>query len=95
MFDVKIVITVFCSVFLAELGDKTQIATMIFSANKDVNKLSVFIGSSLALVTTSFIALVFGTIFSAYLNPKMIGILSGVLFIIIGGYVILRSINIA
>ena len=42
--------TVFASVFVAELRDKTQLATMLFASDKDVSKLTVFIGAALALV---------------------------------------------
>ena len=42
--------TVFGSVFVAELGDKTQLATMLFASDKEVSKMTVFVGAALALV---------------------------------------------
>ena len=48
--DLKILSTVFTSVFIAELGDKTQLATLLFASDKDTSKLTVFVGASLALV---------------------------------------------
>lgn len=44
--EYKVLFTVFAAVFIAELGDKTQLATMLFASNKEVSKLTVFIGAS-------------------------------------------------
>jgi len=84
--DFKILCTVFSAVFVAELGDKTQLATMLFAANKDVSKMAVFWGSSLALIFTSALAVVFGSMLSQHINPKYMSILAGVGFILIGGW---------
>ena len=51
--DLKTLSTVFTSVFIAELGDKTQLATMLFASDKDTSKLTVFLGAAAALVVTS------------------------------------------
>ena len=58
--DWKILSTVFTSVFIAELGDKTQLATMLFASDKDASKLTVFAGAALALVVTSAIGVAGG-----------------------------------
>jgi len=53
MMDIKLLLTVFATVFLAELGDKTQLATLLFASRADARLLTVFAGASVALVTTS------------------------------------------
>ena len=53
--DWKVFLTVFGAVFIAELGDKTQLATMLFAADKDVSKYTVFFAASAALVLASAI----------------------------------------
>ena len=55
--DLKTLFTVFGAVFVAELGDKTQLATLLFAADKDVNRWSVFLGASLALIVASGLGL--------------------------------------
>jgi len=84
--DFKIFFTVFFVVFIAELGDKTQLATMLFAADKDVSKITIFLGSSLALIFTSSLAVIFGSILSQHISPRYMSILAGVGFIIIGGW---------
>ncbi|MCK5098015.1 MAG: TMEM165/GDT1 family protein, partial [Desulfobacteraceae bacterium] len=74
--EFKIFFTVFLAVFIAELGDKTQIATMLFAADKDVSKIMVFLGSSLALICASGFAVIFGSILSEHINPKYMSILA-------------------
>ena len=51
--DWKLLATVFASVFVAELGDKTQLATMLFAAKGEVSKWSVFFAASAALVVST------------------------------------------
>ena len=84
--DLKILFTVFTAVFIAELGDKTQLATMLFAADKDVSKMTVFLGASLALILTSALGVILGSILSQQISPRNMSILSGVGFILIGGW---------
>ena len=51
--DWKILGAVFVSVFIAEMGDKTQLATMLFASDKEVSKWTIFLGASLALIAAS------------------------------------------
>ena len=77
----RILATVFTSVFIAELGDKTQLATMLFAADKEASKLSVFIGASLALVFTSAIGVLAGSVISQYVSEKTLSYLAGAGFV--------------
>ena len=82
--DLRILATVFASVFIAELGDKTQLATMLFASDKDTNKLTVFAGASLALIVTSAIGVLAGSVISQYVSAKNLSYLAGIGFIAIG-----------
>jgi len=77
-------LVVFISVFIAELGDKTQLATLAFSTEQEINKWGIFIASSLALTVSSFIAVFFGHQISSWIAPETIKNMSGAGFIIIG-----------
>lgn len=84
--DWKIFFTIFTSVFIAELGDKTQLATMLFAADKAVSKYMVFFAASAALIVASAIGVLAGSLLSAYINPKYLQYVAGVGFILIGIY---------
>lgn len=89
--DLKIFITVFITIFIAEIGDKTQLATLLFAADKQVSKLTVFAGASLALIVAAGIGVLAGGIISNYVSEKFLNYLAGTGFIIIGIWTILRT----
>lgn len=68
--DWKIFVTIFASVFIAELGDKTQLAIMLFAADKDVSKFTVFIAASFALIVATALGVLAGSLLSSYINEK-------------------------
>ncbi len=80
-------ITTFGMVFLAELGDKTQLATFCLSADCDP-KLSVFIGAAGALVLSSLIAVFFGETVSRFVPPVYIKISAGLFFVTAGVWIL-------
>lgn len=81
--DWKIIISTFITIFLAELGDKTQITTFTISGVSE-NKLSVFIGSALALICASFFAVMMGEIIGKFINQKLLYKLASVSFLLMG-----------
>jgi putative Ca2+/H+ antiporter (TMEM165/GDT1 family) len=82
--DLKILGIVFIAVFIAELGDKTQLATLLFAADKEVSKLVVFLGASLALIVASGIGVLAGSVISHHVSEKYLHYIAGVGFIGIG-----------
>lgn len=89
--DYKILLTVFSAVFIAEIGDKTQLATMLFAADKEVSKLTVFIGASLALIVASAIGVLAGSVISLYISEKHLHYIAGIGFIGIGVWTLLTA----
>ena len=82
----KLLATVFVSVFVAEMADKTQLVTLLFAADKDVSKWTVFLGSASALVLTSAIGVIAGALLSQFLNVKIMSAIAGAGFILIGAW---------
>ncbi len=88
--DLKLFFTVFGTVFLAELGDKTQLATMLFATDKQKSGLMVFVAASLALIIATAIAILFGSVVSRYVDTRYLSWIAGVGFVIIGVWTIFR-----
>jgi len=89
--SLKIFFTIFITVFLAELGDKTQLSTLLFATNKENSKVLVFLASALALCLSSFCAVLLGGFLEKFLNPKILSWLAGLGFIFIGLWMLLKS----
>ncbi len=82
--ELKILVTVFVTVFIAELGDKTQLATMLFASDRAVSKWTVFAGASLALVATSALGVLAGSVISTVISPRQLQMIAAAGFIGIG-----------
>lgn len=85
------VATVFLVIFMAEIGDKTQLATMLFASDAQVSKWAIFIGAALALVLTSALGVVAGGWLGAHVSEKIMNTVAGVGFIAIGVWTLLSS----
>ena len=89
--DMKLLVAVFATVFLAELGDKTQLATMLFATKQSVSLVTIFVGASLALMTSTGLAVLGGSVISQYIDPKYLSYVAGAGFILIGAWTIWRA----
>jgi putative Ca2+/H+ antiporter (TMEM165/GDT1 family) len=89
--NADIFLTVFATVFIAELGDKTQLATMLFATRKDTSMLTVFLGAACALVLTSALGVIAGTVLARYVSPKHLQMLAGLGFMVIGLWTLLKG----
>ena len=76
--------TVFVTVFLAEIGDKTQLATMLFASEHGTNKWLIFLGSGLALVLAAAIGVLVGGQLDRFVKPSMLKLVAGCGFIAVG-----------
>ena len=81
----SIYVTTFTTIFIAELGDKTQIATLMLSAESG-EPIIVFLGSSLALISSSVVGVLIGKWLSQKITPSKFALFTGVLMIIVSMY---------
>lgn len=88
--DWKVFLTIFGSVFLAELGDKTQLATMLFASDQATNKYMVFFAASTALIVATAVGVLAGTLLAEYVNPKYLQYGAGIAFIAIGVFILFK-----
>jgi putative Ca2+/H+ antiporter (TMEM165/GDT1 family) len=82
--------TAFGTVFLAELGDKTQLATLAL-ATQPGSKLAVFLGASLALVCTSALGVLAAEFLARTVSPVWVHRGAGVLFLVLGLLILIKG----
>ena len=87
----KSFLVIFGSIFVAELGDKTQLATLLFASSKETSKWVVFAGSALGLTLSSAIGVLAGSYLSNYINERYLHYFAGALFIGIGVWTIAKA----
>jgi putative Ca2+/H+ antiporter (TMEM165/GDT1 family) len=83
--------TVFATVFIAELGDKTQLATLLYAAKAENPRLTIFAASASALVLSAAIGVAAGSLVSEYVSPKVLSWVAGAGFIAIGIWTIMNA----
>ncbi len=89
--DGKYFWTVFTSIFVAEIGDKTQLATLLFAADERRSKWLVFGASALALVAAATIAIFAGSFVGRHVSPNALRTAAGIGFIAIGVWTLFRG----
>jgi putative Ca2+/H+ antiporter (TMEM165/GDT1 family) len=89
--DLKLFATVFSTIFVAELGDKTQLATLLYAADASHSKATIFAASAAALVATSALGVLAGSVVSEYANPKWVRLAAGLGFIAVGAWVLVAG----
>jgi len=82
--DLKLLATVFGTIFLAELGDKTQLATFLYATNTESSKLVIFLGAAGALVLASGLGVLAGAVISEHVGARVLSRVAGLGFIAVG-----------
>ena len=82
----------FLMIFLAELGDKTQISTFAF-ASESKSSLSVFLGAALALVCSSFIGVVLGGVVGRFVPDRIMKFVAAAVFLGFAAWTLVQAIR--
>jgi putative Ca2+/H+ antiporter (TMEM165/GDT1 family) len=81
-------LVIFATVFFAELGDKTQLATVLYAADSQASRWGIFFAAAAALVLSTAIAVVAGTFAQEYLKAIPLKLIAGIGFMVIGAWTI-------
>jgi putative Ca2+/H+ antiporter (TMEM165/GDT1 family) len=87
-FPMQQLLPIFVTVFLAELGDKTQLATLLFAAEGQRNPFWVFAAAATALVASSALAVALGSTAQQHLAALPLKLIAGIGFMLIGAWTI-------
>lgn len=91
--DPKTTLTIFLTVFLAELGDKTQLATLLFAADARHNPWVVFLAASLALICAAGLGVLAGGFVAKHVDTRLLSIVAGIGFIAIGAWTLVSALR--
>jgi len=89
--DLKLFAAVFATIFVAELGDKTQLATLLYASDAAHPKLTVFAASASALVLTSALGVLGGAVISEFVSPRVLRWVAGLGFMAVGLWVLVSA----
>ena len=89
--DLKLFATVFSTIFVAELGDKTQLATLLYASERAHPKLTVFAASASALVVTSALGVLGGSLIAEWVSPRLVRWIAGIGFIAVGLWILVSG----
>ncbi len=90
--NLQVLGSTFLMIFLAELGDKTQVSTFAFAAESK-SPLSVFLGAALALVLTSFLGVVLGGILGRFVPDRVLKFAAAAVFLGFGAWTLFQAIK--
>jgi Ca2+/H+ antiporter, TMEM165/GDT1 family len=90
--NLQVLGSTFLMIFLAELGDKTQISTFAFASESQA-PLSVFLGAALALVCTSFIGVVLGGVVGRFVPDRIMKFVAAFVFLGFGAWTLFQAIR--
>ena len=91
--DIKTFLLIFGTVFLAELGDKTQLATLLFASKPATSLVLVFAAAALALLLSTGLAVVAGAMVAKLVDPRVLTLGAGIGFVLIGCWTIFQAVN--
>ncbi len=86
-------LAIFITIFLAELGDKTQLATVLFASDANRNRWVVFIASATALVASTGVAIALGVAVDRWFSMLPLKMIAGTGFIVIGIWMIIENVR--
>jgi putative Ca2+/H+ antiporter (TMEM165/GDT1 family) len=84
-------LVIFFSVFMAEIGDKTQLATVLFATDETVTKTTVFLAAAAALVSSTLLAVVAGGVIARIVSPSTLRIIAGIGFLAVGLWTLIST----
>ncbi len=79
--DLKLLGITFVTIFVAELGDKTQLATLGFAVNTPDYRLLIFVAAGAALVASSLMGTLLGTLLARWMKPRLMNLVAGIIFV--------------
>ena len=89
--EFKFAAVVFISVFLAELGDKTQVATLLFATDREASRVVIFLAAASALVLATGLAVLAGDLVGRFVGERTLNWAAGLGFLAIGAYTLWRA----
>ncbi len=89
--DLRLFATVFSTIFIAELGDKTQLATILYASDASHPRLTVFAASATALVLSAGLGVLAGSLVAEHVDPKLVRWIAGLGFVAVGLWILLSQ----
>jgi len=91
--NLKTIFLIFITVFLAELGDKTNITTFLFSTHPEISRVSIFISATLAFMVASILSIAAGTLLGNTIPHRIINFITGIVFVLIGVVLLISALK--